>query len=194
MSFISINKLSSLQNEKHIKNRYKLLNSNERQILKIASLIGYTFTYQELIAILELLEYSKYNRGLKESLYKLIHSNFIYYKNDMIYINEYNSNNNIYVFMNDNIHKYIYNLINIKTRVHIHNTIAEYLEQSLTVNAYNYKQRILYHYINSNNIMKQLEYLEYGAVDTENKLNFLDMYNYYNKVLMITLGDYIYII
>ncbi len=149
--------------------QFENLDENSKYLLKIASIVGSSFSINELMVTDK--------KQIKDDLVDLL-----MLLNDNQIIDQRTINPNIeYIFSNSFMREAIYRTILMSEKRELHEKIARYYEGKYADNSYHYTEIIANHYLQTNNIRKKLLYCR-KAAEKNKVLYFLDeSYHYYDQ-------------
>jgi signal transduction histidine kinase/serine/threonine protein kinase/CheY-like chemotaxis protein/tetratricopeptide (TPR) repeat protein len=148
-----------------VKNSIEQLSGPEQEVLALAAVFGKEFAFSHISDC--------YPELKKETIFKVIENAKV--KKIVI-----SGGKSIY-FSHDIVHEVFYNMIPAKIRKKYHERIAQYLEaRGESENGFIYK--ILYHYQNSNNIEKTIEYLIKAGEFAQDRKSHQDAVRFFGQV------------
>ncbi|MFN8672430.1 MAG: adenylate/guanylate cyclase domain-containing protein [Candidatus Sericytochromatia bacterium] len=161
--------------EGSITSRFDLLSEEQQLVLKLASIIGFTFDTDILFNI-----YPLENEKTNLTAYiKYLEKIELITKTDKKNISKH------YSFSNDIIYQVVYNLILFEQKKLLHQKIAEYYEKNHTKDIYFYYNSLFYHWLKAENYEKTIFYYKKSAEKSLQSGSYKEAISLYNLALDI---------
>lgn len=186
---------------------FDLLGHSDQVTLKVASVIGRSFTFQEMCFLLVMLGLSDFIVDLEAALQRMMETGFIeeYHMESKTQANILGNLSDSsfdeiissgspkmqhlrrYRFTNNSVHENVYNLMLEEHREVAHTFLGAYLEPYLAQKPALF-DRAVFHFIRSGNISKKIEYLCKAAEVSRIAGNIRDVYFYFGELVQLSTG------
>jgi len=150
--------------------QYEALGAEEKFLLKIASIVGSSFSLNDLLITGK--------QHLEENM-----ADILEFLNTNQFIDQRTLNPDIqYIFANSLMRDAIYRTILMSEKRDLHEKIANYYEKKYSENIYPYIEIIANHYSQTRNLQKTLAYCQQAAEKNYQLYFFDESYHYYEKL------------